>query len=140
MSESKIPNNEIWYTTTDSRPVYIINSDGFGANIISNTYENGKGVITFDGEIKNIANEAFSDCSSLTSITIPDSVTKIGDYAFSGCKNLTSIAIPDSVTVIGWWTFSDCKNLTKVSMRVGTVVDSTAFDGCDKLDIEWREN
>jgi hypothetical protein len=48
-----------------------------------------------------IGNDAFRDHTSLTSITIPDSVISIGNNAFRGCTSLTSIAIPDSVTSIG---------------------------------------
>ena len=51
---------------------------------------------------------AFSGCSSLTSITIPDSVTSIGEYAFEDCSSLTSVTIPDSVTSIGRYAFNDC--------------------------------
>ena len=51
---------------------------------------------------------AFSGCSSLTSISIPDSVTSIGDRAFKDCSNLTSISIPDSVVNIGGGAFDDC--------------------------------
>ena len=47
----------------------------------------------------------YSGCSSLTSITIPNSVTSIGDYAFCNCSGLTSITIPNSVTAIGWGAF-----------------------------------
>jgi hypothetical protein len=43
----------------------------------------------------------FSDCTGLTSVTIPSGVTSIGWYAFSDCTGLTSVTIPDSVTSIG---------------------------------------
>ena len=52
-----------------------------------------------------ICGAAFSDCSSLTSITIPNSVTSIGSWAFEDCSSLTSITIPNSVTFIGFYAF-----------------------------------
>ncbi len=61
-----------------------------------------------------IANSAFSDCESLTSITIPSSVTSIGDDVFHGCKSLTSITIPSSVTSIGDGAFEGCTSLSDV--------------------------
>ena len=50
--------------------------------------------------VTNIRSSAFSSCTSLTSIEIPNSVTSIGDYAFESCSPLTSIEIPNSVTSI----------------------------------------
>lgn len=89
-------NNEIWYTSTDCNIVnpYMVNSyrtNIFGANIVSNTYKKGKGIINFDSDVKSIGNYAFYRCSGLTSITIPNSVKSIGNYAFSGCYNLKCI-------------------------------------------------
>ena len=58
--------------------------------------------------VTTIGNYAFSDCSGLTSITIPNSVTTIDSNAFSGCSGLTSITIPNSVTTIGDYAFDIC--------------------------------
>ena len=57
--------------------------------------------ITIPDSVTNISRRAFDSCTSLTSVTIPNSVTKIGSYAFMNCISLTNITIPDSVTSIG---------------------------------------
>ena len=62
--------------------------------------------------LTSIGMEAFAYCTSLTQVTIPDSVTSIGDSAFSGCTTLTKVTIPDSVTSIGGWAFNNCMSLT----------------------------
>ena len=51
--------------------------------------------------LEKVEDSAFSGCSSLTSVTIGNSVTTIGWVAFLGCSSLTSVTIPDSVTNIG---------------------------------------
>ncbi|MDY4186623.1 MAG: leucine-rich repeat domain-containing protein, partial [Candidatus Borkfalkiaceae bacterium] len=69
--------------------------------------------------VTSIGNSAFSDCSGLTSIIIPESVTSIGNWAFSDCSGLTSITIPESVTSIGHFAFSDCYKLVEVINKSG---------------------
>ena len=55
---------------------------------------------------------AFSDCTNLTTIIIPDSVWAINGTAFSNCTNLTSITIPKSITRIIAAAFVGCANLS----------------------------
>ena len=90
-------NNKIYYTTSDGKKLFPYDSGAatFGAILISNTYIDGQGVLTFDDTVTTIGYEAFRDCSSLTSITIPDSVTTIGNDAFYRCSSLTSVYISD---------------------------------------------
>ena len=81
-----------------------------------------------------IADCAFWDCSSLTSITIPNSVTSIGICAFLGCSSLTSITIPNSVTSIGDEAFKWCSSLTSITIPNSvTSIGESAFAGCSGL-------
>ena len=83
---------------------------------------------------KCIANCAFEDCRSLTSVTIPDSITSIGNRAFEDCSSLTSVAIPDSVTSIGDSAFWDCSSLASITIPDSvTSIDYRAFEGCSSL-------
>ncbi len=109
----------------------------------------------------SIENEAFRECSSLTSIEIPSSVTTIGfnafqncsslekvifeedsqlttivQDAFSYCSSLTSIEIPSGVTTIGGGAFYGCSNLEKVVFEENsqlTTIGELAFVGCSSL-------
>ena len=123
----------ITYTSSDGNIVTPYDSTAFGANIVSNTYENGVGTITFDGSVTSIGRSAFEVCSSLTSITIPNSVTSIGDDAFHWCS-LTSITIPNSVTSIGDRAFRYCTSLTSITIPNSVMsVGSHAFEDCSSL-------
>ena len=128
------PSNQIWYTSSDGNIVEPYNTNAFGANIISNKYNNGKGVITFNGDVTTIGNSAFRYCDSLTSVTIPDSVTTIGEGAFLDCHSLTSVNIPDSVTMIGDNAFGWCYSLTSVNIPDSvTEIGWDAFRSCTSL-------
>ena len=90
--------------------------------------------LKLDNGITHIGNNAFSGCTGLTSITIPDSVTSIESDAFHGCTGLTSITIPNSVTSIGGYTFDGCTGLTKITIPNSvTSIGGYTFDGCTSL-------
>ncbi len=93
--------------------------------------------VTYNGinySVTSIGAQAFSFCSSLTSIDIPNSVTSIGDYVFSGCSSLTSVTISNSVTSIGRSAFQNCSSLTSVTIPNSvTSIGNSTFYGCSSL-------
>ena len=102
----------------------------------NNAFRNCKSLtsVTIPNSVTSIEDYVFADCSSLTSITIPESVTSIGDYAFAFCSSLTSITIPESVTSIGNSAFSSCSGLTSVTIGNNvTSIGDYAFCNCYSL-------
>ena len=90
-------------------------------------------IVLPDG-IRSIYSEAFLDCRSLTNITIPDSVSVIGDGAFENCSSLTDITIPNHVNGINVGTFTGCVSLTDITIPNNvTRIMHFAFENCNKL-------
>ena len=133
---SNVPQNEVWYTSADGKIVNIkddFRKDNFKVKVISNVYENGRGIIKLDGKFTYIAS-AFAGCSNLKSVIIPNSVTMIGDQAFDDCISLESVAIPSSVIRIGNQTFRNCSSLESITIPNSvTFIGSETFKGCSSL-------
>ena len=90
--------------------------------------------VTIRDGTKGIADEAFENCTGLTSVTIPDGVTSIGRYVFYDCTGLTSVTIPDSVTSIDSGAFYCCTRLTSVTIPDSvTSIGDAVFYGCLSL-------
>ena len=90
--------------------------------------------INIPNSVTSIGEEVFYYCKALTSVTIPDSVTSIGEEAFYYCKALTNVTIPDSVTSIGNYAFAYCEALTSVTIPNSvTTIGYSAFKYCKAL-------
>ena len=144
----------------DGNPTYksvngiVYTSDG-KTLVICPTGKQGK-ITVADGTV-TIGNHAFNKCSSITEISLPESIETIDHYAFSycgnlvyinlsaelknigncafeSCKNLTSIYIPDSVTALGVYVFSGCTKLTQIYIGAGiNNIDKSIFNYCDAM-------
>ena len=134
VDESKVPlvHNKIYYTTTDDTMLGIHSEEYyFGAKILSHTYEDGQGVITFELPVTYIGDDAFKNKENLKNIIIPELVSKIGNYAFYNCSSLADITIPDSVTSIGSYAFRGCTSLTSITIPDSvTSIGECAFYNC----------
>lgn len=87
------------------------------------------GTLILNDDTRLIAESAFSGCTGLTELTIPDNVITIGQYAFSGCTGLTSVTIGTSVTEIGFFAFKGCTGLTEVVYNAESCSD-LKFTNC----------
>ena len=85
--------------------------------------------------VTRVDDDAFEDCTGITSVTIPDSVTEIGSYAFKGCSGLTEVEISTGITAIWHGAFQGCASLTTVIIPDGvTEIHSDAFEYCENLE------
>lgn len=117
------------------------NSGGTGRVVSCSTDATGdltiESSVTIGGTtyaVTKIANNAFKNCSSLSSIVLPDGIISIGWVAFFGCSSLTSINLPNSITSIAFEAFSGCSALTSMVLPNSVVsIEDEAFYGCSSL-------
>ena len=90
---------------------------------------------TIDGKpVTSIGESAFYHCTSLTAVTVPDSVTTVGKGIFRGCTELTSISLPNSITELSDDIFFNCTKLSSVKIPDSiTSISDSAFSGCTGL-------
>ena len=131
----------IYYKITNSTDLTVaVTYQGSSYSSYSNEYSGAVTIpstVTYNSKtynVKSIGAYAFRDCSSLTTIAIPEGVTSIGEKAFYVCKNLTSITFPESVTSIGDYAFYACISLSSITLPKGiTSIGNCAFNSCSSL-------
>jgi hypothetical protein len=135
-----MPNNpeSSWTFDYDGAIPYAICSDRTGITNISligitelgdNAFSNCTGLtsIIIPTSVTSIRDSTFSGCTGLTSFEIPSSVTNLGSNAFANCTGLTSIEIPDSVTSLGSDMFNNCTSLTNIIIK-SSYISSGVFN------------
>ncbi len=110
------------------KPVTAIAEDAFSECEILET-------VTIPGSVKSIGDYAFYYCTSLKSVTIEYGITEIPCSAFERCFSLESITLPESVTVINENAFSHCESLSSITLPESvTKINRDAFLNCLKLE------
>lgn len=90
--------------------------------------------VTIPNTVTAIGSYTFSNCSSLTEVVIPENIDYVSEYMFYGCSSITEFVIPDHVTTIGEGAFEYCRGLTQITIPDHvTSVGSSAFEGCTAL-------
>ena len=126
--------NKIQYTSTDGRIVLPLTQKMEDGNrIVSNTYKDGIGIITFKAEVKTIPQGLFRGSLTLESISIPSSVAAIDDSAFEKCRHLKKVKLQDGLLSIGKRAFLGTGLEGVIIPSSVFVVSSLAFSHCESL-------
>ena len=158
-----MPNDEIWYTTSDGSTMSYTDKSDYGFKLVSNTYTDGKGVLKFDSDVTMLMSGSLSG-SNVTSLTLPRSLKRVnGTTVFNSLSKLVSLhgahatsdglcyvvdgelqafigrdvteyTIPEGVTAIGDSAFYNRSDLERVYFPEGvTSLGNSAFQYCSKL-------
>lgn len=138
--------NGICYTITQD--VVVFSSTSYAQGVVKVGLDNGFIVSHGSGDVSipekvirngyyyavgSIANDAFKNSTSLTSINLPSTISKIGERAFYGCTSLTTINFPNQVKSIYTSTFEGCVALDNLNLNNVSSIGAGAFKGCEKL-------
>ena len=114
-------------TTYSNLPVKAIADNAFADNTTITT-------VLIPDSVNSIGEAAFLRCHDLANVSIGKGVLTIGENAFYACFSLTSITIPDRVTTIGFCSFASCEKLTNIIIgNAVSFIDRYAFSNCTTL-------
>lgn len=136
-----VPSNQDLFTYIVDEENIIATITGFAKNgvnvaIVPYRIKYGDQTSNMYATVKELENSAFSNYSSIESITLPNTIHVIPESLFEGCSNLHDCNIPRSINTIESKAYKDCTNLD--TLFIGTNVKSIAsdaFEGCNNLDI-----
>ncbi len=112
-------------STIDGKPVTAIDKEVFMGKSITS--------VSLPASVQIIGDNAFQNCSSLTSISM-SGVISIGQYAFDGCSKLSSVTVSGSLKRIGSGAFKDCASISTFNIPSSVIsIEAGAFQGCSKL-------
>ncbi|MBQ7422922.1 MAG: leucine-rich repeat domain-containing protein [Prevotella sp.] len=121
------------FITSNKTFAYDFEDNGFRFNIVSiedNTCEVTKsekeGDVLIPAEahyqgrtlkVVRVGNEAFYNCSDITSLTIEEGVEEIGKKSFGFCKGITKVVVPNSLKIVGTGAFAGCSNVERIEIK-----------------------
>lgn len=120
----------MYYTTIDGN-IMEVNLSQFETKIISNTYQDGRGEIRFQGYITNLGSDTFYNCENLSSVILPSSLTSIESYAFEGCSKLESVTFPEHLNYVEFLALGHCGAISHIyfkSINPPTLEHPAIFD------------
>ena len=128
---NKEKSNCIYYTTTNEK---IVKPSFSKHHILSNTYNNGQGVMIFSEPVGLIEPLSFNKKHTITSVTLPD-IAIIGYNAFFDCKNLKIVDFFDNAgaLLIGNQAFANCANLQTIKLSKTKLIGDEVFANCKKI-------
>ncbi len=148
MSATLTVNDNAFRNCSGLKTVRFTNKDGIMLQrqvVFNNTGATDVSVVLCEG-IETVVDYAFTNCTQIASVTIPNSVVTIGQFAFEGCTSLTDCVIPDGVASIGEYAFANCIAFADVSipesvMRIGEkAFEDTAFWNAQNDGIVYLDN
>lgn len=129
-----IQDSGITYRLLEDETAIVLKNDDLSVKNISIPSK-----ISHDGKkysVESIAIQSFSECDSLKSIVLPNSITSIGLYAFNSCDSLTNVSLPNSLKTIGAGAFYKCAKLESIDLPDNlTTIGQEAFALCGSLSI-----
>ena len=126
-----------WDTNNDGELSY---AEAAAVETIGTKFKGNTSIIAFT-ELKyftgitEIPNSAFSGCTALWKIVLPESVTTIGESAFRSCSSVINVNLPNSIYVIGGYAFFGCNRIRSVVIpNEVTIINTSTFYGCSTLE------